>query len=135
MPSPHPAHVFPFSGLALDISSSCISLNLNPLSPKAHPKPHFIGSEVHARDGFPTTHIALTVEGASWSSPNYYPRLVISSSWAIGAAHSVLHCSCLFPCYLSRLVKEATPQVRSSLLHPGPLLTQCKGHDARCICW
>ena len=79
MPSLHPAHVFPFSGLALDISSSCISLNLNPLGPKAHPKPDFIGSEVHARDGFPTTHIALTVEGTSWSSLNYYPRLVMHS--------------------------------------------------------
>ena len=92
MPSPHPAHVFPFSGLALDISSSCISLNLNLLGPKAHPKPDFIGSEVHTRDDFPTTHIALTVGGASWSSPNYYPRLVMHSilgNWG-GALSSAL---------------------------------------------
>ena len=48
--------MFPFSGLALDISSSCISLNLDLLGPKAHPKPNFISSEVHACDDFPTTH-------------------------------------------------------------------------------
>lgn len=45
----------------------------------------FIGAEVKARDDSkPTASFAIAVEGASWSSPDYYPLMVASSiigSW------------------------------------------------------
>ncbi|KAJ3326751.1 55 kDa erythrocyte membrane protein [Blyttiomyces sp. JEL0837] len=55
-------------------------------------KPTFVGSDVRARfDDHPTAHIALAVEGASWTSPDYWPLLVAQSivgSWdrSLGAA-------------------------------------------------
>ncbi|KAN0130198.1 Metalloenzyme, LuxS/M16 peptidase-like protein [Lactarius tabidus] len=63
-----------------------------PLGRKAHAKPDFIGSEVRVRDdSIPTAHIAVAVEGVSWSSPDYYPMLVMQSifgNWdrALGSA-------------------------------------------------
>ena len=69
-----------------------VSANPIPLGRKAHPKPDFIGSEVRVRDdSIPTAHIAVAVEGASWSSPDYYPLLVMQSifgNWdrALGSA-------------------------------------------------
>jgi mitochondrial-processing peptidase subunit beta len=48
-------------------------------------KPTFVGSEVRARyDDHPTAHIAMAVEGASWTTPDYWPLLVaqaITGSW------------------------------------------------------
>lgn len=48
-------------------------------------KPTFVGSEVRARyDDHPTAHIIMAVEGASWTSPDYWPLLVaqaITGSW------------------------------------------------------
>lgn len=39
--------------------------------------PNFVGSEVRLRDDtVPTAHIAIAVEGVSWSSPDYYTALV-----------------------------------------------------------
>ncbi|KAJ3074795.1 55 kDa erythrocyte membrane protein [Podochytrium sp. JEL0797] len=55
-------------------------------------RPTFIGSDVRARyDDHPTAHIALAVEGVSWTNPDYWPLLVAQSvvgSWdrALGAA-------------------------------------------------
>ncbi|EJD50912.1 mitochondrial processing peptidase beta subunit [Auricularia subglabra TFB-10046 SS5] len=40
----------------------------------------FIGSEVRIRDDtMDTAHIAIAVEGVSWSSPDYFPMLVMQS--------------------------------------------------------
>ncbi|KAI8803572.1 Metalloenzyme, LuxS/M16 peptidase-like protein [Cladochytrium replicatum] len=58
-------------------------------------KPTFIGSDVRARfDNHPTAHIALAVEGVSWTDKNYWPLLVaqaIVGSWdrSLGAASHV----------------------------------------------
>ena len=55
-------------------------------------KAKFVGSELRARfDNHPTAHIAMAVEGASWTSPDYWPLLVaqaIIGSWdrSLGAA-------------------------------------------------
>lgn len=39
--------------------------------------PNFVGSEVRIRDDtLPAAHIAIAVEGVSWSSPDYYTALV-----------------------------------------------------------
>ncbi|KAJ2999914.1 hypothetical protein HDV02_001433 [Globomyces sp. JEL0801] len=60
--------------------------------PQLISKPTFIGSDLRARfDSHPTAHIALAVEGASWTSPDYWPLLVAQSiigSWdrSLGAA-------------------------------------------------
>lgn len=58
-----------------------------PVSPKpirlggsAHPKTKFIGSEVRIRDDLsPTANIAIAVEGVGWSSPDYFPMMVLQS--------------------------------------------------------
>lgn len=43
-------------------------------------KPSFVGSEVKVRDDtMPTCNVAIAVEGVSWSSPDYYPMLVMQS--------------------------------------------------------
>jgi mitochondrial-processing peptidase subunit beta len=71
--------------------------SLKPSSPtKPKPaKPVFVGSDVRARfDDHPTAHVALAVEGVSWTSPDYWPLLVaqtIVGSWdrAFGAANHV----------------------------------------------
>lgn len=51
-----------------------------PLGRLSHPKTNFIGSEVRIRDDeVPTAHIAIAAEGVSWSSPDYFPMMVIQS--------------------------------------------------------
>ncbi|KAF8336731.1 Metalloenzyme, LuxS/M16 peptidase-like protein [Amanita rubescens] len=51
-----------------------------PLGRLSHPKTNFIGSEVRIRDDeVPTAHIAIAVEGVSWSSPDYFPMMVMQS--------------------------------------------------------
>ncbi|KAJ3192779.1 55 kDa erythrocyte membrane protein, partial [Irineochytrium annulatum] len=57
-------------------------------------KPEFVGSEVRARfDDHPTAHLAIAVEGVSWTSPHYWQLLVAQSivgAWdrSLGAAAS-----------------------------------------------
>lgn len=54
--------------------------------------PKFVGSEVRIRDDtLPVAHIAIAVEGVSWSSPDYYTALVaqaVIGNWdrALGTA-------------------------------------------------
>ncbi|KAF6756019.1 Metalloenzyme, LuxS/M16 peptidase-like protein [Ephemerocybe angulata] len=51
-----------------------------PLGKLAHPKTTFVGSEVRIRDDdMPTANIAIAVEGVSWSSPDYFPMMVMQS--------------------------------------------------------
>ncbi|KAJ3219028.1 hypothetical protein HDU67_003018 [Dinochytrium kinnereticum] len=49
-------------------------------------KPTFVGSDVRARfDNYPTAHVAFAVEGAGWTSPDFWPLLVangIIGKWA-----------------------------------------------------
>ncbi|KAI8816059.1 Metalloenzyme, LuxS/M16 peptidase-like protein [Fimicolochytrium jonesii] len=58
-------------------------------------KAKFVGSDVRARfDEHPTAHVALAVEGVSWTSPDYWALLVAQSiigSWdrSLGAAPHV----------------------------------------------
>ncbi|ETW82106.1 putative metallo peptidase M16 [Heterobasidion irregulare TC 32-1] len=69
-----------------------VSPNPIPLGRLAHPRTNFVGSEVRVRDDdIPTAHIAIAVEGVGWSSPDYYPMLVMQSifgNWdrALGSA-------------------------------------------------
>ncbi|KAK7464729.1 Mitochondrial-processing peptidase subunit beta [Stygiomarasmius scandens] len=43
-------------------------------------KPTFVGSEVRVRnDEIPTANIAIAVEGVGWSSPDYFPMMVMQS--------------------------------------------------------
>ena len=43
-------------------------------------KPTFIGSDLRVRDDtIPAAHVAIAVEGVSWSSPDYFPMLVLQS--------------------------------------------------------
>ena len=43
-----------------------------------YPKTVFVGAEVHIRDDtMPTVNFALAVEGVGWSSPDYFPMLVL----------------------------------------------------------
>ncbi|THH30572.1 hypothetical protein EUX98_g3610 [Antrodiella citrinella] len=61
-------------------SSLPVSANPIPLGRLAHPKTKFIGSEVRVRDDtMNTAHLAIAVEGVGWSSPDYYPMLVMQS--------------------------------------------------------
>ncbi|KND03123.1 mitochondrial processing peptidase [Spizellomyces punctatus DAOM BR117] len=59
------------------------------------PKAKFVGSDLRARyDDHPTAHVALAVEGVSWTSPDYWALLVAQSiigSWdrSLGAAPHV----------------------------------------------
>ncbi|KAA1473858.1 hypothetical protein DENSPDRAFT_860041 [Dentipellis sp. KUC8613] len=68
------------------------SANPIPLGRLAHPKTEFVGSEVRIRDdSIPTANIAVAVEGVGWSSPDYFPMLVMQSifgNWdrALGSA-------------------------------------------------
>lgn len=63
-----------------------------PLGRLSHPKTKFVGSEVRIRDDtLPTAHVAIAVEGVGWSSPDYFPMLVMQSifgNWdrSLGAA-------------------------------------------------
>jgi processing peptidase subunit beta len=62
------------------------------LGTPAGPKPGFVGSEIRIRnDVLPQAHIALAVEGVGWTSPDYYPMLIMQSvvgSWdrSLGSA-------------------------------------------------
>lgn len=57
-----------------------VSPNPIPLGGQAHPKTRFVGSEVRIRDdSMPTAHVAIAVEGVGWSSPDYFPMLVMQS--------------------------------------------------------
>ncbi|KAI9357603.1 Metalloenzyme, LuxS/M16 peptidase-like protein [Zopfochytrium polystomum] len=68
------------------------SLAAGPARANLTTKPTFVGSDVRARfDDHPTAHVALAVEGVSWTNPDYWPLLVAQSiigSWdrALGAA-------------------------------------------------
>lgn len=69
-----------------------VSANPIPLGRLAHPKTEFVGSEVRIRDdSMSTAHVAIAVEGVGWSSPDYFPMLVMQSiigNWdrSLGAA-------------------------------------------------
>ncbi|EIW81120.1 mitochondrial processing peptidase beta subunit [Coniophora puteana RWD-64-598 SS2] len=73
-------------------SSLPVSPSPIPLGRASHPKPNFVGSEFRLRDDdVPCAHIAIAVEGVSWSSPDYFPMLVMQSimgNWdrALGAS-------------------------------------------------
>lgn len=57
-----------------------VSVNPIPLGRSSQGKPEFVGSEVRIRDDtMPTAHIAIAVEGVGWSSPDYFPMLVMQS--------------------------------------------------------
>ncbi|KAF9523911.1 Metalloenzyme, LuxS/M16 peptidase-like protein [Crepidotus variabilis] len=57
-----------------------VSSNPIPLGRLAHPKTTFVGSEVRIRDDdMPTANIAIAVEGVGWSSPDYFPMMVMQS--------------------------------------------------------
>lgn len=57
-----------------------VSSNPIPLGRTAHDRTAFVGSEVRIRDDtMPTANIAIAVEGVGWSSPDYYPMLVMQS--------------------------------------------------------
>ncbi|KAF8633866.1 hypothetical protein AX15_001200 [Amanita polypyramis BW_CC] len=61
-------------------STLSVSPNPIPLGRLSHPKTSFIGSEVRIRDDeVPTAHIAIAVEGVSWSSPDYFPMMVMQT--------------------------------------------------------
>jgi processing peptidase subunit beta len=61
-------------------SSLPVSSNPIPLGRQAHTKPTFVGSEVRIRDDeIPTANIAIAVEGVGWSSPDYFPMMVMQS--------------------------------------------------------
>ncbi|KAF8834482.1 hypothetical protein BDN67DRAFT_976017 [Paxillus ammoniavirescens] len=61
-------------------SSLPVSQNPIPLGRLAHPRSDFIGSEVRIRDDdLPCAHLAIAVEGVGWSSPDYFPMLVMQS--------------------------------------------------------
>ncbi len=70
-----------------------VSANPLPLGGLSHPKPTFVGSEVRVRDDqIPTANIAIAVEGVGWSSPDYFPMMVMQSifgNWdrSLGASH------------------------------------------------
>lgn len=57
-----------------------VSSNPIPLGRLSHPKTRFVGSEVRVRDDtLSTAHVAIAVEGVGWSSPDYFPMLVMQS--------------------------------------------------------
>jgi processing peptidase subunit beta len=61
-------------------SSLPVSPNPIPLGRLSHSKTSFVGSEVRIRDDdTPTANIAIAVEGVGWSSPDYFPMLVMQS--------------------------------------------------------
>ncbi|KAF8650342.1 hypothetical protein AX16_005283 [Volvariella volvacea WC 439] len=61
-------------------SSLPVSPNPIPLGRLSHPKTTFVGSEVRIRDDeIPTANIAIAVEGVGWSSPDYFPMMVMQS--------------------------------------------------------
>ncbi|KAN0118512.1 hypothetical protein V8E52_005242 [Russula decolorans] len=97
-----------------------VSPKPNLLGPKAHPKQDFIGSEVRVRDdNIPTTPIAVAVEGVSWSSPDYYPMLVMQSIFVHSALHhSSPHVFWTSSRYRPRNIYHAPRAQRPQLLPP-----------------
>lgn len=71
------------------------SLRTGPPRTQVVTKPTFVGSDLRARfDSHPTAHLAFAVEGASWTSPDYWALLVaqtIIGSWdrSLGGASQV----------------------------------------------
>jgi len=62
-----------FSGLP-------VSPNPIPLGRTAHGNSSFVGAEIRARDDtMSTANIAIAVEGVGWSSPDFFPMLVMQS--------------------------------------------------------
>ncbi|CAG7853549.1 Mitochondrial-processing peptidase subunit beta; AltName: Full=Beta-MPP; Flags: Precursor [Serendipita indica DSM 11827] len=56
------------------------SPNPTPLGRLSHTKTDFVGSEVRIRDDtMSTCNVAIAVEGVGWSSPDYFPMLVMQS--------------------------------------------------------
>lgn len=87
-----------FSGLP-------VSSNPIKLGQVAHGKSDFVGSEVRVRDDtMPTAHIAIAVEGVSWSSPDYFPMLVMQS--ILGNWDRALGASPLLSSKLSHIVQS-----------------------------
>lgn len=87
-----------FSGLP-------VSANPIKLGQVAHGKSDFVGSEVRVRDDtMPTAHIAIAVEGVSWSSPDYFPMLVMQS--ILGNWDRALGASPLLSSKLSHIVQS-----------------------------
>jgi mitochondrial-processing peptidase subunit beta len=63
-----------------NFSTLPVSSNPIKLGHLSHPKTSFVGSEVRVRDDdLPTANIALAVEGCGWSSPDYFPLMVMQS--------------------------------------------------------
>lgn len=63
-----------------NFSSLPVSSNPIRLGNTSHAKTEFVGSEVRLRDDtMPTANIAIAVEGVGWSSPDYFPMLVMQS--------------------------------------------------------
>jgi len=61
-------------------SSLPVSQNPIPFGRLSPTKPTFVGSEVRIRDDeIPTANIAIAVEGVGWSSPDYFPMMVMQS--------------------------------------------------------
>ncbi|KAJ7123126.1 Metalloenzyme, LuxS/M16 peptidase-like protein [Mycena epipterygia] len=61
-------------------SSLPVSPNPIRLGSTAHRKTSFVGSEVRLRDDeLGAAHIAIAVEGVGWSSPDYFPMMVLQS--------------------------------------------------------
>jgi processing peptidase subunit beta len=61
-------------------SSLPVSSNPIRLGTAAQDKPSFVGSEVRLRDDeLNAAHIAIAVEGVGWSSPDYFPMMVLQS--------------------------------------------------------
>ena len=52
-----------------------------------YPRTDVVGAEVRSRDDtMPTVNFALAVEGVGWSSPDYFPMLVLHSVFGNCAA-------------------------------------------------
>lgn len=86
-------------------SSLPVSPKPIPLGRLSHAKPTFVGSEVRIRDDeTPTANIAVAVEGVGWSSPDYFPMMVMQSifgNWDRSLGSSSLNSS-----RLSHIVSE-----------------------------
>jgi len=86
-------------------SSLPISPNPIPLGRLSHPKTSFVGSEVRIRnDEIPTANIAIAVEGVGWSSPDYFPMMVMQSIF--GNWDRSLGSSPLLSSRLSRIISS-----------------------------
>ncbi|KIY69338.1 hypothetical protein CYLTODRAFT_393971 [Cylindrobasidium torrendii FP15055 ss-10] len=86
-------------------SSLPVSANPIRLGSTTQSKPVFVGSEVRIRDDTsPTANIAIAVEGVGWSSPDYYPMMVMQSIF--GNWDRSLGASNLLSSRLSHLLAE-----------------------------